>query len=419
MISYLGLDNLGSTSYLNSTLQCLANIKPVTNYLLNLNHYTKLYNNQKICLITIEYIQILIGLYCNKSRTGSYCPKNFKKIISEINLLFRGSQENDPKDLIIFLLELINNELVMVNNLKKINNKINEDESYQCDSLEKCQKYFIKSHCSIIGDNLYGFQKNNFACQNCGGNYINYNIFNYLMFSLEATSNYFDLKKNNNIIPVINFDYFFQFLSKDENLSIICQKCKKLSNIKYKQSIYIMPYYLIIILDREKENIYNFQVKIPEIFCPFNYVENEKDSYFNLIGIISHIDKHFISLCKHNIDGKWRCYNDNIVTECQNDIFEKGIPYILFYQKKSTINYDSNQINKVNLNLNFNYINNQFNNEQIFFSNQMNMNYNIYPSHNNNNNLNINMNNLNSQANINNNTFWQDINNNIKNNEFQ
>ena len=178
-----------------------------------------------------------------------------------------------------------------------------------------------------------------------------------------------------------------------------------------------MPNYLIIILDREKENMYNFHVQIPEIFCPFNYVENEKERNYNLIGIISHINNHFISFCKHNIDGKWRCYNDNIVTECQNDFLEKGIPYILFYKKESKNNYISNQINQVNLNFNFNCINNQFNSDQQFLfnnSNQMNIYFNNFPENNNNNlQQNINLNTLNCQAyKNNNNIFWKDINNN-------
>ena len=42
---------------------------------------------------------------------------------------------------------------------------------------------------------------------------------------------------------------------------------------------------------------------------------------------------HFIAFCKHYKDGKWRCYNDSVVTECQNDYLNKGTPYILFYKK--------------------------------------------------------------------------------------
>ena len=132
-ISYRGLDNVGATCYMNATLQCLANIKPVTKYLLDPNNYCFLYNNLHLCLLTMEYIQVLIGLYCDDSRNGSYCPQNFKNIISEYNPLFKGVQANDSKDLIIFLLEYINNELV----------KIQEEK----------QKEKNKNIINIIGDN--------------------------------------------------------------------------------------------------------------------------------------------------------------------------------------------------------------------------------------------------------------------------
>ena len=37
--SFRGLENVGATCYMNATLQCLANIKPITDYLLNVNKY--------------------------------------------------------------------------------------------------------------------------------------------------------------------------------------------------------------------------------------------------------------------------------------------------------------------------------------------------------------------------------------------
>ena len=147
---------------------------------------------------------------------------------------------------------------------------------------------FKKSHCSIIGDNLCGFQKSEFICQHCGKSAINFNIFNFLIFSLEATSNYFNLS-NNNIIPTITFDNCFQFLSKEELFeNTYCQFCGQTVNSKYKDNLYVMPNFLIIILNRGKGNIFNCNVQIPETFCPSNYVENEKNCYFKLIGVVSH-----------------------------------------------------------------------------------------------------------------------------------
>jgi len=329
-----------------------------------------------------------------------------------MNPLFKGVQANDSKDLIIFLLEVMNNELVKINN-KKNNNVENKNNFYQQIDisnenmvLNNFLNEFHKSHCSVIGDNLCGFQKSVFICQKCGGKAVNFNIFNFLIFSLEATSNYFNLSNNNTIIPTINFDNCFQFLSKKENFNdTYCQICGQTGYSIYQEVIYSMPNYLIIILNRGKGNIFNCNVNIPETFYPSIYVEKEENIEFNLIGIVTHFGEsgmggHFIAFCKHSMDGKWRCYNDSIVTECNNDYLQKGIPYILFYQKNSMNN--NQNISQTN--------NNQYNNVQNLYNNNQQMN--II-----NNNIQQNMNN-NVQQNMNNN-IQQNLNNNIQQNMYK
>ena len=429
---------------MNATLQCLANIKPVTKYLLDPNNYCFLYNNLNLCLLTMEYIQVLIGLYCDDSRNGSYCPQNFKNIISEYNPLFKGVQANDSKDLIIFLLEYINNELVKIQEEKqkeKNKNLINIigdnnnisiyqqiDPSNESMVLAGFLSEYKKTHRTVIGDNLCGFQKSYFLCQYCGKKAINFNIFNFLIFTLEATSNYFNLNYNN-MVPFITFDHCFQFLSKEENFqNTYCQFCGQIGNSKYSETIYTMPKYLIIILNRGKGNVFNCNVQILERFCPANYVENDKYNYFNLIGVVSHLGEsgmggHFIAFCKHNIDGKWRCYNDSVVTECKNDYLQKGTPYILFYQKEepNSDNFASN-INTNNIiNQQSNYMNNI---QQMNFNNYQNMNNNFPQNINNintnfeqNYDMNINMNNI--QQNMNNNLQEKLILNNNYGNNYQ
>ena len=399
-VSYRGLENVGAPCYMNATLLCLANIKEVTRYLLDPNIYCYLYDNNSICPITLEYTQVLLGLYCNESRTGFYCPKNFKNIISEYNPLFSGVKANDSKDLIIFLLGIINKELVQIHNEKKgIKNNDKENKFKQIDNsneqevLNNFIKDFIISHGSIIGDNLCGFQKSVFLCQSCKGKAINFNIFNFLIFSLEATSNYYNLSNNNCMIPNINFDNCFQYLSKSETFSdTYCQKCGRTGISQYSEVIYSMPNYLIIILNRGKGNIFNCNVQIPETFNPCNYVEKEKNNNFNLIGIVSHFGEsgmggHFIAFCKHNIDGKWRCFNDSIVTECQNDYLKKGTPYILFYQKQSINNTNSsenkNSVNITNINQQMNIFNNGFKQNMNNNFNQQIINNLQYPNNNN------------------------------------
>ena len=407
--SFRGLDNVGATCYMNATLQCLANIKPVTDYLINYDKYKKIFAYKKSCPLTIQYCQVLLGLFCDNSSTGSYTPQQFKNTIGKMNPLFEGVQANDSKDLIIFLLEVLNSELSKLHNkLKNITKKRNENRKFQLIDttnvktvLDEFASEYKYTHCSVIGEYLCGFQRNVFCCQNCGGISNNFNLFNILIFSLEATANYCNLINNYNSVPVITFDHCFQFLSKEEIFQeTYCQHCKKTGNSKYQENLYVLPNYLIIILNRGKGNIFNCKVDIPLIFDSSNYEENIKNKKYELIGIVSHFGEsgmggHFIAFCKHSMDNKWRCYNDSTVTESQDDFIDKGIPYILFYKSSEVIintnnnlynsnlnnpntlynkfdfNSNNNNINNIN---NMNYNNQQQNNNQINFQG-MNMNY--------------------------------------------
>ena len=208
-----------------------------------------------------------------------------------------------------------------------------------------------------------------------------------------------------------------------------CPHCGKTGLSKYRETIYSLPLYLIIILDRGRGNIFNCNVQIPEKFDASNYIEiKNKNNNYELVGIVSHfaengIGEHFIAFCKHSIDGKWRCYNDSIVTECQNDYLNKGTPYILFYKKcqfkKNNMNIlDNNQeINNqennlyYNKNINPNFCNNNMCINNIFNSNSVIPNMNIIYQNYNNNNFpqNINNNTNYNQLNINNNFNQQNL----------
>ena len=62
---------------------------------------------------------------------------------------------------------------------------------------------------------------------------------------------------------------------------------------------------------------------------------------YDLYGVITHIGKsgpnaHFIASCKSPIDNNWYRYNDamvNPITDFNKDVYNFGIPYILFYEK--------------------------------------------------------------------------------------
>ena len=108
-----------------------------------------------------------------------YAPENFKKVISEKDQLFKGIAANDPKDLIIFLLQTIHKELNNPPNNKIINNIIPNENN-----LIEVFNYFVNDYNnnnkSIISDEFYGYTNSSTICGLCKYAINNVQIINIL-----------------------------------------------------------------------------------------------------------------------------------------------------------------------------------------------------------------------------------------------
>jgi ubiquitin C-terminal hydrolase len=98
---------------MNATIQCLAHIPELSEELIkiylnnknnNYNFSDYIKNNQ----LTIEYTLLLINIFFPKNNQKFFAPYNLKKIIGSQDSLFNGSQAEDAKDLLIFLIETMN-----------------------------------------------------------------------------------------------------------------------------------------------------------------------------------------------------------------------------------------------------------------------------------------------------------------------
>ena len=366
----IGLNNIGSTCFINATLQCLSQTKALTNYFLNEKNKTKIINNN-IALknkldnqLTPFYYELINKLWNKTSETKSVSPLNFVQKLNEMNPLFKLGEAGDSKDFIIFILEQIHRELKKRLN---INNKP-LDPLNQYDKANSFDHFFneFKSDVSIISDVFYGIHETTNVCLNCKANYnsrnqnnpicYNYGIFNCLIFPLEEVKN-MKLKNNmnqgnnqasmnsNNVVNIYDcFDYYQKsdlFTGDNKNY---CNICKQLYDSIYTCKIYSSPNYLILILNRGKGNIYNVKLDFPEVINITNYVLQKEtpNIIYELYGVVTHIGQsgpnaHFVASCKSPINGKWYRYNDAIVnniTDVKKEVMEFGTPYILFYQKE-------------------------------------------------------------------------------------
>ena len=274
-----------------------------------------------------------------------------------MNPLFQRGDPGDAKDFIIFILEQIHKELkkpIITSNNLRITEEIN-----QYDKFNTFNFFFeqFKKECSIISDCFFGFNETTNVCLNCKNFYnlqgknhpicYNYNIFNCVIFPLEEVkkmknSNYYNMNNNR-----VNLYECFIYNQRDELLTgenkNYCNMCRQLFDSIYTSKIYTFPSYLIIILNRGKNNIFDVQLDftLQIDLTDFALLKQNNREIFDLYGVITHLGQsgpnaHFVASCKSPIDGKWYRYNDAMVSpinDIQREIINFGKPYILFYKK--------------------------------------------------------------------------------------
>ena len=364
----IGLQNVGATCFMNSTLQCLSQTKGLTNYFLEeKNKQTILNNNiakknKNEYQLSPVYLELIQNLWKEKG-PKYYAPYNFMNRVNAMNPLFQKGQAGDAKDFIIFVLEQMHKELKKPLNLDNVNDNLPVNQYDKKLTLMNFFNDFTKET-SILSDLFFGFNETTNICLNCKYNYnsqnkpnpicYNYGIFNVLIFPLE------EVKKMKNNMNLINFQNFYQgpsnivsiddcfiynqktdlFTGENKNY---CNVCKQLSDSNYTSKIYISPNVMILILNRGKGNIFKVKMDFKQTIDISNYViQKEKPRIiYNLYGVITHIGEsgpnaHFVASCKSPVDGKWYRYNDGIVNpinDFQKEIYDYCVPYILFYEK--------------------------------------------------------------------------------------
>ena len=345
-----GLQNIGQTCYMNATIECLSNIKEVTDHLLNLNE--NFISKEKS--LTLTYRNLLIELF----RSGQKCivPQVFKSVIGELNPLFQGFHAADSKDLVFFIIERLHLELNNENkNIQNIQKDFYMLELESRNEQLMLQNFFndfkLKSN-SIISETFYGITRSIMECKGCNIKKYSFQSFNMQIFQLKKL-------KEDKIFHYQNYEKLnliegFVLQQIPENLNnenmIYCNNCKGLKDGIHQQNIYQLPKVLIVILNRGRNNAdFNEEFDFPAILdlskTNIALVQNSPRLFY-LCGVITHLGEsgsggHFIAYCRNNQNDKFTYYNDSIVSEVSietalsykisNNENEKRTPYILFY----------------------------------------------------------------------------------------
>ena len=361
----IGLNNIGATCYMNSTLQCLSQTQSLTNYFLKASNKGVIMNNnivkenKNLLQLSPVYLKLIRNLWDKNKKGISFSPKEFMETVEKMNPLFKKGKASDSKDFIIFILEQFHKELKSKNNF----------ESYSVPSNQYDRKNAFlnfmngfQKESSIISENFFGVIETTNVCLNCKNNFnnigtnypicYNYGIFNSLVFPLEEVINYrnnylanFNNQINQNNSLSLNDCFLYnqktqRFTGENNNY---CNICKQFYDSEYTSRLYSSPNVLILILKRGNDRRYNIKLDFTETLDLTQFVE-VKDSpqmIYYLYGVISHLDQNgpnenYISFCKSPINNQWYSYNDafvNLEEDIQMRINNFSTPIILFYQK--------------------------------------------------------------------------------------
>jgi len=333
-----GLMNIGATCYMNATLQCFSNIPKLREYLTEKKLYLKLNKYKEKKKLSFALAEVIKNLWENSDKKF-YSPENFKNVISEMNPLFKGVAANDPKDLILFLLENIHKELNSHKKNKDNTNNYIIDATNFYEVYNNFKESYINQNKSIISNEFYGYQNIITTCNNCQVTINNIQIYNILFFPLEEIRKYKNYNDNN----VKIMDCFEYYTKIDFSQDFYCNYCNQNYSSNSQTKFVNSPHILIVNLNRGKGLEYNVNIVFDEYLNLNKYIIDENSPYYyELIGVICHFGSndmggHFVAFCKNYNSCEWYKYNDQIVTKCPfSEVKQSGLPYVLFYNYVQT-----------------------------------------------------------------------------------
>ena len=324
-----------SFSLLYLTLKCLANINYLSTSLLAQENYQKIYSDKNKYQLTRAYVEVINNFENNNL---IFYLQNFKSIIHQMNPSLFEKNESNPKNLILYIINVIHLDLnASQNNTQFIQTQIPSQYDLKS-TFDYYSRSFFENYNSTISNNFCGFSNLKVECPNCQFISNKIQFYNNLTFCLDEV---YSFKNNNN--NIVNILECFEFFQKKESIGCkLCNNCHYNLNNKSQKNLITSPNVLIINLERKGMQSF-IKLKYYEYLDISDYIyskNSQNPAYYELIGIISYCEtqnenKHYFSFCKSFKDNTWYKHNNNTTHSSSfQEASNEGNPYILIYSKK-------------------------------------------------------------------------------------
>uniref|UniRef100_A0A667ZGQ4 Ubiquitin carboxyl-terminal hydrolase n=1 Tax=Myripristis murdjan TaxID=586833 RepID=A0A667ZGQ4_9TELE len=292
-----GLSNLGNTCFMNSAVQCLSNIPPLTEYFLKDKYTDELNEDNPLGMkgeIARAYAELIKQVWSGKY---SYVtPRPFKTQVGRFAPQFSGYQQQDSHELLAFLLDGLHEDLNRIRKKPYIQLK---DADGRPDKVvaEEAWENHIKRNDSIIVDIFHGLFKSTLVCPVCSKVSVTFDPFCYLTLPLpmkkERTLEVYLVRLD----PLAKPTQYKLTVPKVGYISDLCTALSSLSGVPAEKmivtDIYNHRFHRIFATNEnlssimERDDIYVFEVAVnrqedtDHVVIPVHLREKYKQSGYN------------------------------------------------------------------------------------------------------------------------------------------
>ena len=334
-----GLQNLGNTCFMNSTLQCLSHTYELSEFLSkNDGEYKNSLNKKSDSIIILEWDklrQLMWSSNCKISPQGFV--NNIQKIAEEKDKeIFTGWAQNDLPEFLIFIIDCFHNSMNRSVQMNIRGTAYNDTDKLAIECYNMIKDMYSKDYSEMINI-FYGTHMSKILDKD-NNNVLSIKPEPYFMIDLpipQVDSNSVDL------FDCFNLYTTSELLSGDN--AWFNDKTGEKQDVNKKLTFWSFPNILIISFRRFNNRMMknNKTISIPlENINLSKYVEGyNKSSYiYDVYGVCNHTGGtsggHYFAYVK-NANGKWYCFNDMDVTpmtDLSNIITNKC--YCVFMRKR-------------------------------------------------------------------------------------
>ena len=348
----VGMHNLGNSCYMNSIIQCLNHIAPLTNYFLEGNFQKEI--NRKNPLGSGGHVATAYATLLKEVWTGNYsalAPRLLKQTVASFAPQFRNSFQHDSQEFCQFLMDGLHEDCNRVAKKPYVEELEGFGMKDELAAIETWRKHLLR-HDSIIVDRCQGMHRSHLTCPSCGRESIKFDVFSTVSLPVVLE------EKEGEVNPVLRvedcIEKFLEGEQLDELNAWYCPGCQKHVCALKMIALWSVPDILILHLKRFQfancavsNNILRSKIDDTVKFPIDNLdlskyvlgpIDKDAPPVYNLFGVSEHVgvtatSGHYTATVRNCKDGRWYRYNDAHVGETTGDAAVTGGAYLLFYQR--------------------------------------------------------------------------------------